>query len=133
MNVSPAINPGQSATLLAAVSRANATINSNTYYLLHGGGMLVTIDVTVVGAGPGVITDVNIQKKNGTNYDTVIALSGLVINATGRYTFRYGPGAAATGTYSGTSNEYPPPRGRVQVIHTTNAMTYKVTVEALDA
>lgn len=130
MNVSPGVRPGQSATLLAATSRAAATTNSNPFYLIEGGGAEFTIDITSVGAA-GVVTDVNIQKKNGTNYDTVIAFSGLSITATGRYTFRCAPGATATGTYAGTSNEYPPVRGRVQTIHTTNAMTFKDQIEAV--
>jgi hypothetical protein len=125
-----ALNPGDGAELLASASRAAATYNSDDFWMLRGGGAIVTVIVTSVGAA-GSIDTISIQAKNGDNYDTVISFAAQAIIATGRYRYRIAPGAALADLWKGAAQDVMPVTGRVQVIHTVNAMVYSVTVEAV--
>lgn len=129
-----AINPGERGRVLEPASRPAGTYNSDDYWLIRGGGLLIYLEVTAVGGAPGVVTTLNLQAKSGDNYDTVAQFGLLAINAVGRYIFRVSPGAsraAGANAYKGAIEEVPPTVGRIQVVHTTDVMNYSVKVESV--
>jgi hypothetical protein len=128
------INPGERGRVLDPASRPAGTYNSDDYWLIRGGGLLIYLEVTAVGAAPGVVTTISLQAKNGENYDTVAQFGALAINAVGRYTFRVAQGAsrvAGANAYKGAIEEAPPTAARIQIVHTTDAMNYSVKVESV--
>lgn len=126
-----AIAAGHGRSLLASASRTPGTYNSDDWVLLDGGGgLIVTLEVTDVGSS-GSVDTLSLQAKSGANYDTVVTFGTLAITGTGRYRFQVVPGAAAAGSYKGSSQSALPYQGRVQVVHTTGTMIYTVRAEAV--
>lgn len=108
------------------------TFNSADYWLVEGGGLLITIDVENINGA--TITDINLQSNHGNNYDTIAPFPAQAINANGRYQYRISPGAsraAGANAYKGAVEDVPPRRGRVQIVNTVAIPTVTIRVEAV--
>jgi len=127
------ISRGKKREVLPLLSRANATIRSEPFALQCGGGIIITVIVTNAGAA-GSLDTLNVQAKEGSNYDTIATFTGLAITAAGRHRFRIAPGAtraAGANAYKGVMEDVVPAELRIQTVHSVNAMTYQVKVELL--
>lgn len=124
-----ALHEGTSMPLAASAANAAGTLNTDPYWLVKGGGLLLTIDLT--NANGGSIDTVSIQAKTGDNYDTVISFTGQAITANGRYIYRIEPGAANAGDYKGAAENSPPLEGRVQIVSTVATMTFAVDLACI--
>src|SRR5262245_11017077 len=119
-----AANPGDTVVLLQSLVRPAGVHDSDPYWLLRGGGIIVILDVTDVQLG-GTITTVRVQAKSGENFETVAEFPGLAIAVADQYYFRMGPGAsraAGASAYKGAVEDYPPLSGRVEVVQGTNTV-----------
>jgi hypothetical protein len=105
------------------------TLNSPDYWLINGGGLLITI--TVENANGGTLTDVNLQSRHGSSYDTIWANAAQAITLAGTYQYLIAPGAPGAASYKAKLESYPPVTGRIQIINTVAQMTIQVKVESV--
>jgi hypothetical protein len=91
------------------------TLNSPDYWLVNGGGLLITL--IVENANGGTITDVNLQSQ--------------AITTNGRYQYLIAPGAPGAASYKAKLESYPPVTGRIQIINTVAQMTIQLKVESV--
>jgi hypothetical protein len=125
------LSPGDAGEVMPSLSRNAGTVNSDDFWMIQGGGAIIEIIATDMGVA-GSIDTLSIQAKNGDNYDTVRTFTGLAITAAGRYRFRISDNAAAsTGSWKAVADDTMPVTGRLQVIHTVNAVVYSVNIHAI--
>jgi hypothetical protein len=125
-----AVCRGEKRTLLFSQSVPAGTFDTDNYLLVGGGGLIVWVDITAIGSG--ILTDVRIQAKNGSSYDTLASFAALAINSGGRYGFRVAPGAAraaGANSYKGAVEDVPPSQGRIEIVTTTGAIVLSIKVE----
>ena len=105
------------------------TLNSPDYWLVDGGGLLITLTVEVPNGG--TLTDVNLQSQHGGSYDTVWANAAQAITLAGRYQYLIAPGAPGAASYKAKMESFPPVTGRIQIINTVAQMTISLKVESV--